>query len=90
MQASLGGVVDNLQRIRAFLRVRLSDSSCLVYASFNLKGLYLEDFKLILVISSMQVRLRDYGLLDFDAYDLHRQPPVDTTWQQVLNILSDN
>ncbi|KAG5515560.1 hypothetical protein RHGRI_036566 [Rhododendron griersonianum] len=45
-QAALGGAVGNLQRIHAFLRVRL----------------------------------RDYGVLDFDAC---RQPPVDTTWQQI-------
>ena len=31
-----------------------------------------------------QIRLRDYGVLDFDAGDARRQPPVDTTWQQVL------
>lgn len=48
-QASLGGAVDNLQRIRAFLRIRL----------------------------------RDYGVLDFDADDARRQPPIDTTWQQI-------
>ncbi|KAL6145200.1 hypothetical protein ACLB2K_055888 [Fragaria x ananassa] len=48
-QAALGGVVGNLQRIRAFLRIRL----------------------------------RDYGVLDFDAVDARRQPPVDTTWQQI-------
>ncbi|KAM5558706.1 nuclear pore complex protein NUP93A-like [Rosa sericea] len=48
-QAALGGVVGNLQRIRAFLRIRL----------------------------------RDYGVLDFDAVDSRRQPPVDTTWQQI-------
>ncbi|KAL3533736.1 hypothetical protein ACH5RR_007257 [Cinchona calisaya] len=48
-QASLGGAVDNLQRIRAFLRIRL----------------------------------RDYGILDFDADDARRQPPIDTTWQQI-------
>ncbi|OIW09076.1 hypothetical protein TanjilG_16303 [Lupinus angustifolius] len=48
-QAALGGSVGNLQRIRAFLRIRL----------------------------------RDYGLLDFDAGDARRQPPVDTTWQQI-------
>lgn len=48
-QAALGGVVGNLQRIRAFLRIRL----------------------------------RDYGVLDFDAGDARRQPPVDTTWQQI-------
>ncbi|PNX64158.1 ATP-dependent DNA helicase 2 subunit ku70-like protein, partial [Trifolium pratense] len=47
--ASLGGGVGNLQRIRAFLRIRL----------------------------------RDYGVLDFDAGDARRQPPVDTTWQQI-------
>ncbi|VAI05443.1 unnamed protein product [Triticum turgidum subsp. durum] len=47
--AALGGSVGNLQKIRAFLRVRL----------------------------------RDHGVLDFDASDLRRQPPVDTTWQQV-------
>ncbi|KAJ9548059.1 hypothetical protein OSB04_020602 [Centaurea solstitialis] len=47
-QAALGGVVGNLQRIHAFLRIRL----------------------------------RDYGVLDFDAGDARRQPPVDTTWQQ--------
>ncbi|CAH2063848.1 unnamed protein product [Thlaspi arvense] len=48
-QAALGGSVGNLQRIRAFLRVRL----------------------------------RDYGILDFDSGDARRQPPVDTTWQQI-------
>ncbi|KAK9922080.1 hypothetical protein M0R45_030561 [Rubus argutus] len=48
-QAALGGVVGNLQRIHAFLRIRL----------------------------------RDYGVLDFDAVDARRQPPVDTTWQQI-------
>ncbi|XP_042481572.1 nuclear pore complex protein NUP93A-like isoform X2 [Macadamia integrifolia] len=48
-QAALGGVVGNLQQIRAFLRIRL----------------------------------RDYGVLDFDASDARRQPPVDTTWQQI-------
>ncbi|KAL7134184.1 hypothetical protein ABFS83_11G010000 [Erythranthe nasuta] len=48
-QAALGGAVGNLQKIRAFLRMRL----------------------------------RDYGVLDFDATDVRRQPPVDTTWQQI-------
>ncbi|KAJ0081299.1 hypothetical protein Patl1_11554 [Pistacia atlantica] len=48
-QAALGGTVGNLQRVRAFLRIRL----------------------------------RDYGVLDFDAGDARRQPPVDTTWQQI-------
>ncbi|KAH9648667.1 nuclear pore complex protein NUP93A [Citrus sinensis] len=49
-QAALGGVVGNLQRVRAFLRIRL----------------------------------RDYGVLDFDIGDTRRQPPVDTTWQQIV------
>ncbi|GAB2227958.1 hypothetical protein Droror1_Dr00009787 [Drosera rotundifolia] len=48
-QAALGGAVGNLQKIRAFLRVRL----------------------------------RDYGVLDFDSADARRQPPIDTTWQQI-------
>ncbi|CAH8268925.1 unnamed protein product [Arabidopsis lyrata] len=48
-QAALGGSVGNMQRIRAFLRIRL----------------------------------RDYGILDFDSGDARRQPPVDTTWQQI-------
>ncbi|KAK2985810.1 hypothetical protein RJ640_019306 [Escallonia rubra] len=48
-QAALGGSVGNLQRIRAFLRIRL----------------------------------RDFGVLDFDSSDARRQPPVDTTWQQI-------
>ncbi|KAI3862704.1 hypothetical protein MKX03_001996 [Papaver bracteatum] len=48
-QAALGGVVGNLQKIRAFL----------------------------------QIRLREYGVLDFDANDARMQPPVDTTWQQI-------
>ncbi|XP_077253727.1 nuclear pore complex protein NUP93A-like [Tasmannia lanceolata] len=48
-QAALGGVVGNLQRVRAYLRIRL----------------------------------RDYGVLDFDSVDARRQPPVDTTWQQI-------
>ncbi|KAI3860795.1 hypothetical protein MKX03_033897, partial [Papaver bracteatum] len=30
------------------------------------------------------IRLREYGVLDFDANDARRQPPVDTTWQQVF------
>lgn len=33
-----------------------------------------------------QIRLRDHGVLDFDAGDARRQPPVDTTWQQVVLI----
>ncbi|KAK4757373.1 hypothetical protein SAY87_018674 [Trapa incisa] len=48
-QAALGGIVGNLQKIHAFLRIRL----------------------------------RDYGVLDFDAVDARRQPPIDTTWQQI-------
>ncbi|KAM7271004.1 hypothetical protein ACFE04_030218 [Oxalis oulophora] len=48
-QAALGGSVGNLQKVRAFLRIRL----------------------------------RDYGVLDFDSGDSRRQPPVDTTWQQI-------
>ncbi|KAL8095363.1 hypothetical protein AgCh_036729 [Apium graveolens] len=48
-QAALGGAVGKMQRIRAFLRIRL----------------------------------REYGVLDFDAGDTRRQPPVDTTWQQI-------
>ncbi|KAJ7570302.1 hypothetical protein O6H91_01G114000 [Diphasiastrum complanatum] len=48
-QAALGGSTGNLQRVRAFLRVRL----------------------------------RDYGILDFDATEMHRQPPMDTTWHQI-------
>ncbi|CAN8286976.1 unnamed protein product [Cochlearia groenlandica] len=48
-QAALGGSVGNMQRIRAFLRIRL----------------------------------REYGTLDFDSPDARRQPPVDTTWQQI-------
>ena len=33
---------------------------------------------------SLQVRLQDQGaVLDFDATDLQRQPPLDTTWHQV-------
>ncbi|XP_057864951.2 nuclear pore complex protein NUP93A isoform X2 [Cryptomeria japonica] len=48
-QAALGGATGNLQRIRAFLRVRL----------------------------------RDHPVLDFDASDGRRHPPVDTTWQQI-------
>ena len=35
-------------------------------------------------VPCVQIRLRDYGVLDFDAGDTRRQPPVDTTWQQVL------
>ncbi|KAL6009926.1 hypothetical protein ACLOJK_000357 [Asimina triloba] len=31
----------------------------------------------------VQIRLRDYGVLDFDAGDSRRQPPIDTTWQQI-------
>ncbi|CAL1371871.1 unnamed protein product [Linum trigynum] len=52
-QASLGGVVGNMQKVRGFLRIRL----------------------------------RDYGILDFDSDDSRRQPPVDTTWQQIYYCL---
>ncbi|KAG6477730.1 hypothetical protein ZIOFF_061161 [Zingiber officinale] len=52
-QAALGGAVGNLEKIQAFLRVRL----------------------------------RDHGVLDFDAGDKSRQPPVDTTWQQIYYCL---
>ncbi|KAL7607533.1 hypothetical protein Lser_V15G19583 [Lactuca serriola] len=48
-QAALGGMVGNLPKIHAFLRIRL----------------------------------RDYGVLDFDAGDARRQPLVDTTWKQL-------
>lgn len=37
----------------------------------------------LFICTNGQVRLRDHGVLDFDASDLRRQPPVDTTWQQV-------
>ncbi|KAH7429846.1 hypothetical protein KP509_09G068400 [Ceratopteris richardii] len=30
------------------------------------------------------VRLRDHGVLDFDAQHLGRQPPLDTTWHQIF------
>ena len=33
--------------------------------------------------------MRDYGVLDFDAGNARRLPLVDTTWQQVLDALSD-
>ncbi|WOL18253.1 nuclear pore complex protein [Canna indica] len=52
-QAALGGAVGNLEKIQAFLRVRL----------------------------------RDHGALDFDAGDMRRQPPIDTTWQQIYYCL---
>lgn len=39
----------------------------------------------LFIYSFLQIRLRDYGVLDFDAGDARRQPPVDTTWQQVLD-----
>ncbi|KAI3858198.1 hypothetical protein MKX03_037781, partial [Papaver bracteatum] len=53
-RAALGGVVGNLQKIRAFLRIRL----------------------------------REYGVLDFDANDAHMQPPVDTTWKHLVEWIS--
>ncbi|KAL2228210.1 UNVERIFIED_CONTAM: Nuclear pore complex protein NUP93A [Sesamum indicum] len=31
----------------------------------------------------LRICLRDYGVLDFDAGDVRRQPPIDTTWQQI-------
>lgn len=40
---------------------------------------------LILVSNMAQIRLREYGILDFDSGDARRQPPVDTTWQQVTH-----
>ncbi|KAG0576106.1 hypothetical protein KC19_5G056000 [Ceratodon purpureus] len=53
-QAALGGSTGNLQRIRAFLRVRLQDQAT---------------------------------VLDFDASDLQRQPPLDTSWHQIYYCL---
>uniref|UniRef100_A0A7I4E781 Nuclear pore protein n=1 Tax=Physcomitrium patens TaxID=3218 RepID=A0A7I4E781_PHYPA len=53
-QAALGGSTGNLQRVRAFLRVRLQDQG---------------------------------SVLDFDASDLQRQPPLDTTWHQIYYCL---
>jgi len=38
--------------------------------------------------NTAQIRLRDYGSLDFDSVDARRQPPVDTTWQQVSHIFT--
>ena len=32
----------------------------------------------------LRIRLRDYGVLDFDAGDVRRQPPVDTTWYRFI------
>jgi hypothetical protein len=43
------------------------------------------NFVVLILFVFVQIRLRDYGVLDFDAGDARRQPPVDTTWQQVLN-----
>lgn len=40
---------------------------------------------LVILSLSVQIRLRDYGVLDFDAGDARRHPPVETTWQQVVN-----
>jgi hypothetical protein len=42
--------------------------------------------KSLIFVIAVQIRLRDYGVLDFDAGDAWRQPPVDTTWQQVLKL----
>eukprot|EP00249_Psilotum_nudum_P024016 c29060_g1_i1 orf=572-3217(-) len=53
VQAVLGGSTGNLNRVRAFLRVRL----------------------------------RDHGVLDFDAQDARMQPPMDTTWHQIYYCL---
>ncbi|GMH27278.1 hypothetical protein Nepgr_029121 [Nepenthes gracilis] len=35
----------------------------------------------------LRMRLRDYGVLDFNTIDAQRQPPIDTTWQQILQNL---
>lgn len=37
-----------------------------------------------LIRAFLRVRLRDHGVLDFDAQHLRRQPPVDTTWHQIF------
>lgn len=37
-----------------------------------------------LIRAFLRVRLRDYGVLDFDVQHLGRQPPVDTTWHQIF------
>ncbi|CAN4089874.1 unnamed protein product [Withania somnifera] len=38
---------------------------------------------LLRIRAFLRIRLRDYGVLDFDAVDARRQPPIDTTWQQI-------
>jgi hypothetical protein len=43
------------------------------------------NYVVLILFIFVQIRLRDYGVLDFDVGDTHRQPPVDITWQQVLN-----
>ena len=43
------------------------------------------NYVVLILFIFVQIRLRDYGVLDFDVGDARRQPPVDTTWQQVLN-----
>lgn len=52
------------------------NQKCLAY--------FISSCTLVLSFCYLQIRLRDYGVLDFDANDARRQPPVDTTWQQVL------
>lgn len=37
-----------------------------------------------LIRAFLRVRLRDHGVLDFDAQDFRRQPPYNTTWHQIF------
>lgn len=75
-----------MHRIRAFLRVcSLFIIQLSGVAHFN--ALFCVG-SLIIFNFMLQIRLRDYGVLDFDAGDARRQPPVDTTWQQVMNASS--
>lgn len=85
-QAALGGGVGNLQRIRAFLRVCLNLMNMHLFKYYTMHFFFKES---LILVFAVQIRLRDYGALDFDAGDARRQPPVDTTWQQVLDTLSD-
>ncbi|KAH7429847.1 hypothetical protein KP509_09G068400 [Ceratopteris richardii] len=41
-----------------------------------------------LIRAFLRVRLRDHGVLDFDAQHLGRQPPLDTTWHQLAEWIS--
>ncbi|KAJ8900110.1 hypothetical protein K2173_024226 [Erythroxylum novogranatense] len=61
-----------------------------VYESLGLETSARKSINMQKIWHLIQVRLRDYGVLDFDAGDIRRQPPLDTTWKQFVSLDSSS